>query len=168
MKYKRVHIFEGAGSGKTTLAKAYSNKFGTSHYELDDFVWLHASTRHRRDEAERDQLLHQTINSEEWVLDGIFWQLWVHPSLARADKIIVLAIPEITRQIRVVKRHLQLLRQARLRDYPTFFPTLYEFLKLNREYNKGPLQDTRALVSDFLNKVSVCTSNAEAAQKLGL
>ncbi|MEM7016734.1 MAG: hypothetical protein AAF512_05260 [Pseudomonadota bacterium] len=112
MNLKRVHIFGGAGSGKTTLAKAYSKRFGISHHELDDIYYLHAAQRKKRQVAERDKLVTDVVSGETWIVDGIFWQPWVRPPLVHADKIIVLAIPEFTRHIRVIKRHFQLLSQA--------------------------------------------------------
>jgi adenylate kinase family enzyme len=168
MEFKRVHIFGGAGSGKTTLAREYSTKFGLPHHELDDFYYLEAAARKRRQKIERDRLLIDSVAAEEWILDGIFWQPWVQPSIERADKIIVLAIPEKTQHVRVVKRHFQLLSEANMRDYPNFFPTLFELLKHNRIYNSGPLQETLELLARFDEKLSVCTTNSEAAVKLGL
>lgn len=168
MKFKRVHLFGGAGSGKTTLAREYSSRFGIPHHQLDDFYYLEPAARKRRQKVERDKLLADSVFAEEWVLDGIFWQSWVRPSIERAEKIIVLAIPEKTRHVRVVKRHFRLLGKAKVGDYPNFFPTLFELLKHNRTYNEGPLQETLELLSEFDEKLSVCTSNAEAANELGL
>lgn len=168
MKYKRIHIFGGAGSGKTTLAREYSTRFGIPHHELDDFYYSEPAARKRRTKTERDKLIADSVFSEEWVLDGIFWQSWVRPAIERAEKIIVLAIPERTRHVRVVKRHFQLLSKASISDYPNFFPTLFELLKHNRTYGVGPLQETLELLSEFDEKVSVCSSNIEAANELGL
>lgn len=168
MKFKRIHIIGGAGSGKTTLAKRYSTIFDTPHYELDDFYYLEPAARSRRKSSDRDQLLAHVVSQETWVLDGIFWQPWVLPSLTQADKIIVLAIPEMARHFRVIMRHFKLLRQAPPNEWKYFFPTLFELLKHNRSYDRGPLKETVELTSDFGEKVSICKTNAEAATILGL
>ncbi|NKC02155.1 MAG: hypothetical protein GKR90_27150 [Pseudomonadales bacterium] len=168
MKYKRVHIFGGAGSGKTTLARQYSTRFGIPHHELDDFYYLEAAARKRRQKSERDQLLADSIVEEAWVLDGIFWQPWVQPSIERADKIIVLAIPEKTLRYRIVKRHFQYLSKAKLKDYRYFFPTLLELLRHNRAYQGGPFLETLELLSGVSEKLSICASNDEAAIEMGL
>lgn len=168
MSFKRVHIFGGAGSGKTTLAREYSNRFGMPHHELDDFYYLDAATRQRREKSEREQLLTYSIASEAWVLDGIFWQPWIRPSISLADKIIDLAIPEKTRHIRVIKRHFQMLSKANINEYPSFIPTLFELLKQNRIYSKGPFLETLQLLTGLEEKLSVCTTNSEAATELGL
>lgn len=168
MKFKRVHIFGGAGSGKTTLAREYSERFGMPHYELDDFYYLEPAARRRRQRHERDEMLADSIHSEEWVLEGIFWQPWVRPSIERAEKIIVLAIPEKTRHVRVIKRHFRLLSKASVSDYGNFLPTLLELLRHNRIYSEGPLQETLELLSGFDQKLVICTSNAEAENELGL
>lgn len=112
MKYKRIHIIGGSGSGKTTLAKEYSNKSGFPYYELDEFMWAEAANRKMKPEKERDDLLQQAIQSENWIVEGIFWLDWVIPSFERAEKIIVLNVPERIRHYRVIKRHLRLLSAA--------------------------------------------------------
>ena len=168
MKYQRVHILGGAGSGKTTLARAYASKHGLCHYELDDFYYSHAANRTRRSEQERSELMVAAASNHSWVIDGIFWQSWVLPAAQRADKIIVLAVPEMTRHRRVISRHISLLKQAPLSEYPRFFPTLFELLIHNRSYNKGPLQETLQLLQDFEEKVVLCSTNHAAAIALGL
>ncbi len=167
MEFKRLHIFGGAGSGKTTLAKQYATQHGLTHCELDDVYYSSVAKRLRREPAEIDRLLSEIIETDGWVLDGIFWQPWVKPALERADKIIVLAVPESTRHLRVVKRHFSLLREASPSDWPTFFPTLIELLQHNHAYNAGPLRETLELLANFEAKVTVCETNNTAAQLLG-
>ena len=162
MSFQRLHIFGGAGSGKTTLAKAYAQAHDIPHHELDNVYYTEPSARQKRERTERDALYGQIVSEDCWVLDGIFWQPWVTPSLARADKILVLAVPQTTRHYRVFMRHLKLLSQASPSEYPRFFPRLIELLKHNRIYDSGPLQETLALVSAFGDKVALCQSNAEA------
>ncbi len=81
MAVKRIHIFGGAGSGKTTLAREIAEKLGLPHHELDDIYYTHVARRERRDKSERDRLLQATASNEAWVMEGIFWQPWVVPSL---------------------------------------------------------------------------------------
>ena len=168
MVFKRVHIIGGAGSGKTTLANRYAEQHGLAHYELDEIYYSSVAIRARRKPAERDGLLSEIVAADRWVLDGIFWQPWIKPALARADKIIVLAIPEFTRDVRVVKRHFRLLKGASTSDWPTFFPTLFELLKHNHVYDAGPLQETLELLTGFQAKVEVCETNEAAGRVLGL
>lgn len=168
MEFERVHIFGGAGSGKTTLAKRYAKHRRLTHHELDDVYYSNVPNRVRREPTEREGLLSEIVEADGWVLDGIFWQPWVKPALERADKVIVLAVPESTRHLRVIKRHFSLLREASPRDWPTFFPTLFELLKHNRRYTTGPFQDTLALVAGFEAKVTVCETNDAATLALGI
>ena len=164
----RVHIIGGAGSGKTTLAQEYARQCSVSHHDLDHIMWTHAAARQPRPETERDLLLQQTIASDQWVTEGIFWQAWVAPAFERADKIILLNIPEAMRHYRVIKRHFQLLRQADRADYHLFFPTLLELIRLNRLYQRGPYKRTLQALSGFMEKVEICTSNKEASRALGI
>jgi dephospho-CoA kinase len=168
MTFKRIHIIGGAGSGKTTLAKEYSVKYDIPHFELDDIMWVDAAAREKRPEKERDERLRQAINSEHWLLEGIFWLDWVIPSLERAEKIIVLNIPARTRHIRVIKRHFKFLAAAHPSQYHRFIPTLSELILLNHHYANGPYKKTLKLLSRFIHKVVVCNSNREAELELGL
>lgn len=168
MKPERVHIVGGAGSGKTTLAREFSRRNGVPHYELDDIMWANAAERTPRSDDERDRLLQESIDSELWVIDGIFWQEWVVPSFERAEKIIVLDVPERTRHWRVIARHFKLLLVADRSDYRFFFPTLLELIKLNRNYRRGPYQKTLDAVARFKEKVVICATCDEAASELCL
>gem|GEM_PF-1473338 len=165
---KRVHIFGGAGSGKTTLAREYARKTKAPHHELDQFYYTDAASRQRRHKDQRDSLLNDAIATKTWVIEGIFWQPWIRPSIARSDKIVVLAIPESTRHYRVVKRHFQYLARATPNEYRYFFPTLFELLKNNRQYSAGPLRETLNIAAEYSTKMVVCTSNEDAAEVLGL
>lgn len=168
MQFKRVHIIGGAGSGKTTLARQYAAATDAAHYELDDLYYLEIAARTKRAKTDRDEQLAKAIAGQQWVIDGIFWQPWVQPSLERADKIIILAVPERTRHLRVVTRHFRYLPRAPVRQWRYFFPTLVELLRHNRAYDGGPLQETQALIAPYAEKVSICRSNAAAHQALGL
>jgi len=86
MKYKRVHIFGGAGSGKTTLAREYAARYGIPHHELDDFYYSQPAARKRRKKIDRDKLLADSEATEAWGVEGSFWQSGVRPSSAQADK----------------------------------------------------------------------------------
>ncbi|MEM7077010.1 MAG: nuclear transport factor 2 family protein [Pseudomonadota bacterium] len=168
MTFKRVHILGGAGSGKTTLANQYARRRGLHHHELDALYYADVPSRLRRKPAEREERLAEILGDEGWVLEGIFWQPWIKPALARADKIIVLAVPEFVRHARVVKRQLRLLRGASPSEWSTFFPTLFELLAHNRGYHRGPLQETLGLLRDYQAKVDVCKTNLAAERLLGL
>lgn len=164
----RIYILGGAGSGKSTLARACARKHNVTHHELDDIVWANIKQHELRTSEERDRQLHESIEADEWILDGIFWQPWTQPALVRADQIVVLNIPEVTRHFRVITRHFKLLSRAPVRDFRFFVPTLLPLLKLNRDYQRGPYQEMLASLSEFEHKVVICNSNREATEVLGL
>ena len=166
MRFQRVHIIGGAGSGKTTLAKTYAESIAIAHHELDNLYYIEASARTKRDMSARKVMLREITDTERWVVEGIFWQPWIQPSLDRADKIVVLAVSRSTRNWRVIKRHFRLLAQASLKEYPRFFPTLLELLRHNKTYDEGPLQETLKMLEPYADKVSVCRTNAEAIKVL--
>lgn len=162
----RIQILGGAGSGKTTLATKSAQKHELPHRKLDDVFWYDIKSQQPRSILERDRLLEEWVSDDKWIIDGIFWQDWVRPAFERAELIVVLDIPELTRHIRVIKRHFQLLSKNPLIDYGFFFPTLWPLLRLNRTYQKGPFREMTANLLEYREKVVVCKTNQEASKFL--
>lgn len=53
---KKVYIIGQVGSGKTTLAKNISKRYGISYYELDKVVWDDDNVNVKREVLERYKL----------------------------------------------------------------------------------------------------------------
>lgn len=161
MPYKRVHILGGVASGKTTLAKHYAEKAGIPHFDLDSMMFTDVINGKYRPAPERDSLMQKASDSDEWVMEGVYVGSWVTPAFQRADKILMLNIPERIRHYRLIKRQLRWLRRN-LASYDRFLPNLVELIKFNRQYTQQLYQYSLNVLSEYGDKVSICNSNRSA------
>ena len=161
MRYKRVHIVGGVASGKTTLAKRYARKAEIPHFDLDKMTFTDVISRKYRSETERDDLIQRASDADEWVMEGVYVGNWVTPAFQRADKILMLNIPEAVRNYRLINRQLRWLKNN-LASYNRFVPTLVELIKFNRQYTQELYQYSLNVLSAYGDKVSICNCNRDA------
>ena len=59
MRYRKIHILGGPGSGKSSVAAKIAATFGIAAYDLDDLFWDPAAPTYgvRADKEQRDQAL---------------------------------------------------------------------------------------------------------------
>jgi adenylate kinase family enzyme len=99
----RVLVKGGCGSGKTTLARALSQRLGVPHVELDslhhDANWTSASA----DELQR-RVLAALDDARGWVVDGNYDRKLGSLLLDRAELIVWLDLPLPTKLTRVLGR----------------------------------------------------------------
>ena len=155
MRYQRIHVLGGSGSGKSFVASKISAAFEIPTYELDELFWDNAVPTYgtRADQEKRDQALAAMVMQEAWVIEGVFYK-WVITSFQRSDLIIVLNPSLWLRQWRVVKRYaLRRLGVSPCKKKETF-GSLIRLLRWNQGYDKDVLVPARALLSQ-LNKRSV-------------
>ncbi|EMA6343002.1 DNA topology modulation protein FlaR [Bacillus cytotoxicus] len=119
---KRIHIIGSVGSGKTTLAKEIYLKLDIPYYELDNVVWRrHKFGDIRRTEQEREKYLNSIIQSESWIIEGVYNEDWVSNCFHSADLIIFLDTRYSIRSYRIIKRFFkQRLRIEKSNYKPTF------------------------------------------------
>jgi adenylate kinase family enzyme len=160
-----VHIVGGSASGKTTLAKHYARKAKVPHFELDKMNFTDVINRKFRPEPERDELIKQAADSEEWVIEGVYVGIWVAPAFQRAERILVLNTRERIRNYRLIKRQVRWLT-GNLALYDRFLPTLIELLRFNRQYTKELYQYSLKVLSEYGDKVVICNNNRNAESEL--
>jgi len=166
MKYKKIHIVGGSGAGKTTLAEAYSKRSGIPYTEIDDIFWSDVGGRSKRSLDERTDLLESTLDSEQWIIEGVFYK-WLAPSFERAEKIIVLNTPKWARFYRIVKRALgQLI--SRPKSYRTIIANHLELIVFNHSYERIHYEPTLTMLEEFSDKVVIYKSNEEALRELNM
>jgi adenylate kinase family enzyme len=68
MHPSKVTIFGTPGSGKTTLARGLSNKWGLPVHHLDKILWKKDWILRNREEFLRDQLA--LIHTDAWIIEG--------------------------------------------------------------------------------------------------
>ncbi len=100
---KRILVYGVCGSGKTTFAKALSDRTGIPWTSVDDMAWLPGwiSTT---DEFQTEQV-EKICAGEAWILDTAYGK-WIEIPLSRTDLIVALDYPRWVSLQRLLKRTL--------------------------------------------------------------
>jgi adenylate kinase family enzyme len=89
MKYKKIHIIGGPGSGKSYLAKKLSGRYSIPCYDLDDIFWDKNQREYiRTPEEARQKKLSTILKNDSWIIEGVYYK-WLADSFEDADKIVV-------------------------------------------------------------------------------
>jgi len=148
MRYQRIHVLGGPGSGKTYVAARIAAALGIQAYDLDDLFWDSSVPTYsvKADQEKRDRALAALVIQETWVIEGAYYK-WLTPSFERADLIIILNPSVWLRDLRVVKRSaLNLLGRSHAAKKETF-ASLLNLIHWNHTYEKNQLVPARALLS---------------------
>jgi adenylate kinase family enzyme len=126
---KRIILLGGAGTGKSTLARAIGARTGRSVIILDDIWqadWTDAETP-----AFRETLcaLHA---DETWVSDGNFAAVSFDIRLPRADLIVWLQRPQWSSAWRAITRVFSKAEPHQLADLPKVLTFIWNFERVNR------------------------------------
>lgn len=137
----KIHIIGGAGSGKTYLAALLSKQFAVPHYDLDDIYWDNGAGVYgvKTSETQRDSRLNEMISQNGWIVEGVYCKTWVNPSLAAADKIVVLIPPVAEQEERILKRYEARLTGAETSTKRETPETIRKLLEWNTDYNTHKL-----------------------------
>jgi len=123
----KIDIIGSVASGKTTLAKRISKKYGIPYYEKDNIVWKRTADGDvKRSPEERDKYFYDIIKENNWIVEGSPRKV-LNESFGCCDYIIVLDENTIIRLTRVFKRWVN--QRSRRESYNSR-PT-WNFLWLN-------------------------------------
>ena len=101
---KKVLIIGNAGSGKTTFAKALSERTSLPLVHLDRLYWKDNWEHTTREEF--DVLLQRELEESEWILDGNFNRTLPH-RLQYCDTVFFFDLPTISCLWGITKRIFQ-------------------------------------------------------------
>lgn len=148
----KIYIIGGPGSGKTYLAEQLSEQFGIPHYDLDDLQWENAAAYGvKREPQERDLLLNQLLQSDNWIIEGVYYA-WCGRCFADADKIYLLRVPRHKYRYRILRRFIK--RKLRLeKGKKETLRSLSELLKWADKYQQKNLPEIQKLLAPYADKV---------------
>ncbi len=108
MKYHKIHIIGGPGSGKSFASNMLSKKLSILFYDLDDIFWEHSANDYhsKTPDKVRSELLGEIIKKDQWILEGVYYR-WLDGSFQRADAIIILKTPLFIRNWRLIVRFIK-------------------------------------------------------------
>ena len=162
MRYQRIHLLGGPGSGKTYIAARIAAALDIQAYDLDDLFWDPSAPTYsvKADQEKRDQALAALVMQETWVIEGAYYK-WLTPSFERADLIIILTPSVWLRDLRVVKRSaLHLLGKSDAAKKETF-ASLLNLIHWNHTYEKNQLVPARVLLSHLHKTAVECKTLAQ-------
>jgi len=165
MRFRRIHIIGGPGSGKTYISKKLQLITDLTAYDLDQVFWDQSQNTYiRASEESRAEKLNSILSNEKWIIEGVYYK-WLEKSFQNADLIVVLNPPLIKRQWRIFKRFV--IHKFFLGDYRK--ETFMNFIELWR-WNKNFDQDNMVRIVDFTSKhkkkIVYCSSYKEVKSML--
>ncbi|MBU3923456.1 MAG: hypothetical protein KJ592_00910 [Nanoarchaeota archaeon] len=110
MKYKRILIFGGPGTGKNWFGERLAEKIGYKFFDTDDIAWKKRFTVQRSWE-EKALMLKKVAKKDKWII-GTGATSYVEPAVKRADLIVVLDIGFFRSTYRIVRRHIKKTRSG--------------------------------------------------------
>jgi Adenylate kinase and related kinases len=156
----KIHIIGGPGSGKSFLAKKLSRELGIPHYDLDDIQWANESGYgKKRDIAERDALLEQILQRDDWIMEGVYYA-WCGRCFEDTDRIYLLTVPRPVYRYRIIRRFLR--RKLGLEPgKKETLKSLSALLQWADKYQRVNLVEIRKLLEAYPEKVM------ELSEKVG-
>lgn len=162
---QKIAVVGYSGSGKSSLARAFAEKYGSPLLHLDRVFWLPHWMERQRGESRR--IIGDFLDQNDgWVIDGNYRHPEYHYArrMAEADRIIVLALPRAACLSRALARW----RRLRGQNRASIGEGCPE--KIDAEFIKWILRDGRtaeqraaytALPKKYPGKVTFLTSTGE-------
>lgn len=107
MKYHKILIVGGIGSGKTTLAEKLSKILKIKSYELDNIAYKRRDIWIKADYPERKTKLNKIFKREKWILEGFYSTPWVYSAYKKAEVVIILKINKRVSKNRIIRRFIK-------------------------------------------------------------
>ncbi len=139
MKYTKIHIIGGSGSGKSYLAKRLQKTYNLTHLDLDDIFWDNTCQHYgqKADKKTRMTQLESFLKNNRYVIEGVYHN-WLSQSFSCADIIIVLDVNIWRQSYYILKRFFR--RKLKLEQgKKESLKSLYKLIKWNIAYKKEEL-----------------------------
>ncbi len=159
MKLKRIWIFGGIASGKTTLAKEISKILKIDYYTTDDIAYKD-NKGIKFNEKERDAKLKKIAKRNEWVIEGTHKRKWILPAFKKTDLVILLQFPRIILIKRIILRYIK--RKRKNKEIKKF----WKMIKFSIFDYKTDLMIWKRLAKKFKKEFIILKNNKETKEFL--
>ncbi len=154
----KIRIIGPCGSGKTFTAKALSEQFEIPFYETDNIIWDRKENKKYTLEI-RNEKLRNILFMENWIIEGAQYK-WSFESFEKADLIVVLNPYPVIRNLRVIKRFIEMQLGLKQYNYRQSWTELIEMFKQNREYDRSTFKSIVS-VTEKHNEKRIIAKNSQ-------
>lgn len=152
LKYKKIWIIGAVASGKSTLARVFSEYMKINHYELDNLVHIRKPTGDiRRSDFERDEIFNKIINNDSWIIEGVYRECFYN-GLEHSDGILIMDTPSKIRKRRIIFRWLKQLFKLEYSNYRPTIKMLRNMYRWSDGYDKS-YNDFLSILKPYKEKV---------------
>ena len=162
MKYNKILIVGGIGSGKTTLARKLTKILNIKNYELDNIAYKRRDVYEKYKPKERDKKLKSVLKRKKWIMEGFYDRSWVYTAYKKADIVVILNIKLSISKRRVITRFLK--RKLSFKKSKKINKKFKLMLQLLRHIDKYPgkyFKKQREIVKKFKKEHVILKSNKE-------
>jgi len=157
----KIRIVGACGSGKSSIAKELSKKYGVIYYETDDLVWNRSAENLRNSIEVRDSMLNEILKKESWIIEGVHYK-WGQDSFKKADLIFLLLPNKFLRDFRVIRRFVRTRLGFEIWNYKQTLKNLYIMIfKWNRDYDQNGIKDILKLTDECSGRRIIIKDNKE-------
>ena len=168
MKYNKILILGGIGSGKTTLGRKLSKILKIKHSQLDNIVYKKRNAYEKHKPKIRDKKVKRILKRKKWIIEGFYSRSWTHPIYRQADIIIILKIKVSSSKRRVItrflKRRISFIKKGE--NINKKFKTMLKLLKYVDQYPKKYFKREKAIVKKFKKEHIILRNNKEVKEFL--
>ena len=168
MTARRIHILGGSCAGKSTVARALSDRLGINAHALDDLHWDNSRGYMgiRRDPDEKQRMLAEILDTDSWILEGVYYR-WLGEAFSQADLIVILTPSTWTRQSRMVRRFARG-KFGVENGQNEGFSSLWETLRWNQRYDRYYLPAAREFIGSLGKSWTDCRTYEEVLEAAGV
>jgi len=152
MKYKKIHIIGGPGSGKTYCSKRISKKFKIPVFDLDNIFWDNNSDTYgtKTSYEKREKKLNQILKMDKYIIEGVYYS-WLIKSFKTADLIIILNNSVWVRDFRITRRFLKR-KLGLVKSKKESLKDFINLVKWNHKYDKNNLKKAVTIIKSVNEK----------------
>lgn len=152
--YKKILIVGDSGRGKSTFAKALSNKLDIKYFSTDDYYWKEKYSA-AMDKEISIKNISKIYNQKSWIVEGSTRSL-IREGIEKSDKIICLVYSSSLSQFwTLFKRKLTRKEETWSNLFDLYKHIFYKKYKLGQQKNKESIEE---MLKPYKNKIVVLST----------